>query len=274
MDSLFSTGYWSLLVLCQHFSITTRIHCFCWRRRVVSRVDSEERTIQFLKQSTGSVSKAVWPSSIRRHVATGKGRHRMMVLRRLLMLYKVPKIYLLYKFDKTRYLCKSLLARCSCTIHVVIIVLASDVVQMLCILYRRPTLLVVTDICTATILIVIHLVSNNMEKYQEYVFLFKNKFKVMGLKREKRCLIESRLVDCPQASLPPSTKGEDEEIEQESVVISFPGTPMPTTPLIRVMETINLSSTKIEHFSALQDLSVVKSAREGYDRHIDMSPQE
>lgn len=239
----------------------------------MSRVDSEERTIQFLKQSTGSVSKAVWPSSIRRHVATGKGRRRMAVLKRLLMLYKVPKIYLLYKFDKTRYFCKSLLAGCSCTIHVVIIVVASDIIQMLCILYSWPTLLVMTVICTATILIVIHLASNNMEKYHEYVFLLKNKFKVMGLRREKRRLIESRLADCPQASLPPSTKG-DEEIEQESVVISFPGAPMPTTPLIRVMETINLSSATIEHCSALQDLSVAKSAREGYDRHIDMSPQE
>lgn len=241
---------------------------------MVSRVDSEERTIQFLKQYTGGVSKAVWPSSIRRHLATSKGRRRMMLLKRFLMFYKTPKLYLLHKFDKARYLCKILLTGCSCTIHVIIIVIASDIIQMLCILYSWPTLFVMTVVCTATILIFLHLMPNNIEIYREYAFIFKNKFKVIGLRRQKRYLIESRLADCPQASTPPEVESEDEEIKQESVEISFPDTPMPTAPLIRVMETINLSPSEIEQCSAPQDLPVAKSTMEEHNQPIDVSPQE
>ncbi len=241
---------------------------------MVSGVDSEERTIQFLKQYTGGVSKAVWPSSIRRHLATSKGRRRMLLLKRFLMLYKMPKIYLLHKFDKARYLCKILLTGCACTIHVIIIVIASDIIQMLCILHSWPTLFVMSVVCTTTMLTVIHLMSNNMEKYHEYAFVFKNKFKAIGLRRQKRCLIESRLADCPQASNPPKEESADEEIKQDSVEIAFPDTPMPTTPLIRVMETINFSSSEIEQCSASQDQSGAKTTIEEHNQHIDVSPQE
>jgi hypothetical protein len=236
----------------------------------VSRVDSEERTVQFLKQYTGSVSKAVWPSSIRRYVATGKGRRRMMILKHLLMLYKMQRLCLRHKFDKTRCFCKGLLAGCSCSIHVIIIVIASDVVQMVCILYSWPILLMMTVVCAATMLIIVHLMSNGKQKYHEYGFLFKNKFKIIQLRREKRCLIESRLANAPQASISSSTEDEDEEIEQESVGSSFPDTPMPRTPLIRVMETIDLSSSKTEYLPDFKDMSVVKSTVEEHDQH----PQE
>jgi hypothetical protein len=240
----------------------------------VSRANLEERTIQFLKQHTGGVSKAVWPSSIRRYIATGKSRRRIMILKRLLPLHKLQKSYFIHSFDNAQSFCKGLLARCSCTIHVIIIVVASDIVQMLCVLYSWPILLVMTVVGTVMILIVMHLVSADMEKYHEYGFIFKKKFKAIGLRSEKRCLIESRIADSSQASLRPYVEDEDEEIEQPSVVMPFPDTPMPRTPLIRVMETINLSTTKMEPLPSLQDLSVAKSTIEEHDEHIGVSPQE
>lgn len=237
----------------------------------MSRVNIEERTMQFLKQHTGGVSKAVWPSSIRRYVATGKGRRRMLILKHLLLMHEIKAMHFIYILDKMRSFCKHLLARCSCTIHIIIIVIASDIVQMLCIFYSWPTLLILTVVCTITTLIMVHLMSSGIEKYREYGLLFTNKFKVLGLRREKRHLTESTLAACSQASILYTAH---EEIEQESLLLSFPDTPMPRTPLIRVMETINLSSSKIEQIPAFQDLSVRKSIIEEHRQHIDVSPQE
>jgi hypothetical protein len=197
-------------------------------------------------------------------------------LKRFLLFHRLRTPYFLSAFDKVRVFSKRLLATCSCTIHVIIIVVASDLVQMLCLLYSWPIMLMMTVICTTASLVVIHLASSNMQKEQKEQkcsFIFKNKFKVIRLRKEKRRLIESRLADSSLASIP-YTEDKDEEIEQESMLILFPDTPMPKTPLIRVLETINLSSTELGHSQALQDLSVVKSTREERDQHIGLSPQE
>jgi len=239
----------------------------------VSRVNIEQKTIQFLKQYTGSVSKAVWPSNIRRCVAIGKGRRRMMILKRFLLIHRLRTPYFLHTFDKIQVFCKRLLTTCSCTIHVIIVVVAGDIVQMLCMLYHWPILLVLTVICTTTTLIVIHLAASNMQKTHEYSYLSKNKFKVIGIRKEERRLIESKLADSPLASVL-YTGHEDEEFEHQSAIVSFPDTPMPKTPLIRVMETINLSSTEGEHFSALQDRPAAKPTREEHCQRVDIPPQE
>jgi hypothetical protein len=143
-------------------------------------------------------------------------------------------------------------------------------------LYNWPIMLIITVICTTASLVVMHLASSNMQKWQKNImcrFTLKNKFKTIRIRKEKRRLIKSRLADSPVASIP-YTEHKDEEIEQESVLILFPDTPMPKTPLIRVLETINLSSTELGHSQALQDLSVVKSTREERDQHIGLSPQD
>ena len=227
----------------------------CWRRWVVSRGDIEQKTDQFIKHYTG-VSKAVWPSSLHRYFALGKGRRRFMLLKRLLSLYRRHFDHL----NAMQVFSKRLFATCSCTVHVVVIVMASDIIEFLCMLYNWPIQLLLTMICTTTTLIVVCLASSNIQKKREYTYLFKNKFKMIGPKREERCLIESKLADSPLASI--SYIGdEDEEFGHQSVLISFPYTPMPTTPLVRVMETINLSSGSVERFPA-QDLSVAQPARE------------
>jgi len=140
-------------------------------------------------------------------------------------------------------------------------------------LYHWPILLVLTVICTTTTLIVIHLAASNMQKIHEYSYLSKNKFKVIGIRKEERRLIESKLADSPLASVL-YTGHEDEEFEHQSAIVSFPDTPMPKTPLIRVMETINLSSTEGEHFSALQDRPAAKPTREEHCQRVDIPPQE
>ena len=228
----------------------------CWRRWMVSRGDIEQKTDQFFKHYTG-VSKAVWPSSLHRYFALGKGRRRFMLLRRLLSLYRRHFDYL---FDAMQVFSKRLFAACSCTVHVVVVVVASDIIEFLCMLYHRPIQLLLTMICTTTTLIVVCLASSNVQKKREYTYLCKNKFKMIGPKREERCLIESKLAVSPVASTS-SIGHEDQEFGHQAVLISFPYTPMPATPLVRVMETINLSSSSVEHFPA-QNLSVTQPARE------------
>jgi len=110
--------------------------------------------------------------------------------------------------------------------------------------YNWPIQQLLAIICTTTTLVVVHLASSNMQRKREYSYLFKNKL-IIGLRREERRLIESRLADSALVST--SYIGyEDEEFEHQPVLIPFPDTPMPTTPLIRVMETINLSSSELE----------------------------
>jgi hypothetical protein len=228
----------------------------CWRRWVVSREDIEQKTAQFVKQYTG-VSKAVWPSNLRCYFALGKGRRRIMLLKRLLSLYRRHFGHL---FDAMQPFFKRLFTTCSCTVHVVVVVMASDIIEFLCMLYNWPIQLLLTMICTTTGLIVVCLVSSNIQRKRESTYLFKNKFTTIGSKREQRSLIESKLADSPLTSI--SSMGhEGEKFEHQSVLISFAYTPMPATPLVRVMETINLSSDNVEHFPT-QDLSVAQPARE------------
>ncbi len=239
----------------------------------MSRINIEQKTIEFLKQHAGSVSKAVWPSSVRRCVAIGKGRRRIMILKRFLLPHRLRTLYFLDIFNKMQLFCKRLLTTCSCTIHVIIIAATGDIVQILCVLYNRPILLVLTVICTTTTLLVIYLTPSNVQREHKDIYLFKNKFKVLSLRKEERHLIEARLAASPLASIL-YPEYEDEELEHQSALISFPDTPVPTAPLTRVMETINLSSTEVDHFLTLRDPSGAKPTREEHDRHIGMSPPE
>ena len=127
VDSLFYTKYWSLpgvMPALQYHGKDT-LFLLCWRRWMVSRGDIEQKTDQFFKHYTG-VSKAVWPSSLHRYFALGKGRRRFMLLRRLLSLYRRHFDYL---FDAMQVFSKRLFAACSCTVHVVVVVVASDIIE-------------------------------------------------------------------------------------------------------------------------------------------------
>lgn len=55
---------------------------------------------------------------------------------------------------------------------------------------------------------------------------------------------EQRIVQAEQPLVVPL----DEGLPQTAPVLEFPDTPMPSTPLVRVLETIDLSSSDIEHF--------------------------
>ena len=78
---------------------------------MVSRMNIEERTIQFLKQHSVGVSKAVWPASVRRYVATGKGRRRIIILKHFLTLYRLLKACLTQKIGNVTIFCKGLIGR-------------------------------------------------------------------------------------------------------------------------------------------------------------------
>ena len=239
----------------------------------MSRVDIEQKTIQFLKQYTGSVSKAVWPSSIRRCAARGKSQRRIIILKRFLLLHRLRTPNFLHTFNKIPVFCKHLMATGSCTIHIITVVVVGDIIEIVCMLDNWPILHFLAIICTTTTLIVIHLASSTIQRKHEYGYLFKNKFKVIGLRREERQLIEARLAASPLASLP-YTEHQDKEFEPRSVLISFPNTPMPKTPLIRVMETISLSSSNMAHFSTLQELSLAKPLAEERCQPSNIFPQE
>lgn len=55
------------------------------------------------------------------------------------------------------------------------------------------------------------------------------------------------------------------EVEvKQPVLLEFPATPMPATPLIRVLETIDLSTTNIEHFIDPQPSATVAAEEQPY----------
>ncbi len=237
---------------------------------MVNRMNIEQKTIQFLKQSTGSVSKAVWPSSVRRYVATGKGRRRMITLQHFLLLHRLPIPYLLSLFKNICIFRKPLQPIHSGINCVIITVIAGNIAQILCMLYDWPILFVLTVICTTTTLVGIYLVSNHVQNEYIYNCSFKNESKKLAAKTEEQGVMACRLADFPQT--PRSSPGYDPNYQP--VPISFPNTPIPDLSLVRVMETIDLSSTNVEHFIAFQHLAGTKPAREEHGWHIDIASQE
>lgn len=177
----------------------------------MKRMSGNSRKCKAQRQYRSSVSRAVWPSNIQHRIATSKAaqRRRLIVMKGWWWISAWPS-----------QITTKLLRWYTCIV--------TPVRQQL-----------------TTVLITSGLMLAMYELYQWYVWspvviicilVCATLFLLLSEKQHMPTL--------PQTTLPP----QKEESPQQITQFEFPETPVPSTPLIRVMETIDLSSSEVEHF--------------------------
>lgn len=175
---------------------------------------SKFQILRQYRHYASSVSKAIWPQSIRRCIATSKAAQG----RRLMMMKGFWKARTQRNRVTTRlclyYTCRT----APMPQRIIIILLAAASIPALYIFYQWPTLALFIGIWLMMSLLVCRL-------------LFRRKY-------HTSTTITPRAIGGSSAP----------EKSQQQSLFNFPETPVPSTPLIRVLETIDLSSTDVEHF--------------------------
>ena len=125
----------------------------------------------------------------------------------------------------------------------VAVLLAGSLVLALYILYQLSTLLILFALCVMTSILTIRLV-----------------------------LSEDQSQAPLQEAQQPRDTDKPEILRQSPILLNFPETPMPAAPLIRVLETIDLSSSHIEHFinPPLNEQSSPETVPEDHEHHMDI----
>jgi hypothetical protein len=194
--------------------------------------------------SSGGVSHAFWPLEVRHCLATGKHaqRRRLIILKEINWLRRnrpqqnnqkrtlrgAFRIYLLYSALGISFLMTGVL--------LALFMLRPWAVTMLLVLFWLATIALTVRlwyVCLQMTLVARHASTHKAEHSTKLAT------KHVAAKREILQQFPTIAKTRPiVASLPP-------------VPVTrplFPATPMPSTPLVRVLETIDLSSTNIEHF--------------------------
>lgn len=250
-------------MLDRHFSIAIGDICLFYKLGVdvVSRVSRKKKSLasrgnrqqKFLQTPEslqefsvypGGVSHAFWPLEVRRCLATGKHaqRRRLIILKEVSWLRKnrqpqnaqrrtlraAFRIYLLYSALGISFL-------------------MTGVLLALFMLRPWPVTMLLVLFWLATIALTIRLwyVCLQMTLVAKHAMTYKTKHSTkpaaerVGVKHETQqnfpTIAKTRPVVAPLPPVPLTRP-------------LFPATPMPSTPLVRVLETIDLSSTDIEHF--------------------------
>ncbi len=196
----------------------------------VKRITGDRRKLQAISK----VSRAVWPESIQWTLATSKtAQWRRLVILRFVRRSQRQTFRLLSQ--KRKGLCPQRSQRPHPPIalrlrtHKGIMVCGFIIAALLviCLVQRWYALLILSALCISTNIIVLYLLCN-----------------------EQHTLPPSLPRRSPVAwpRIPGTTL-----TGRTLPSLSFPETPMPATPLIRVLETIDLSSTSVEHFLDLSD---------------------
>lgn len=178
-------------------------------------VVSDSRIPQLFRPYAGRVSRACWPRQVRRCVATG----RMAQRRRLLIMrgYRWPACNAI---TATRIVWRLSLIRVFYMLSL-LLVLALFVESILLLVYvMRPwaLLLLLTMTWAVALALAMRLLQNET--------------------------VRSPLSYKPRITLSLEPKRQP----LQPVEPQFPRTPMPATPLVRVLETIDLSTSPVEHF--------------------------
>lgn len=202
----------------------------------------ERKTICLLRTQSSSVSKALWPVSLQKRVLTNRSSQR----RRQLIMHGFGWLMpssLLAMLPPPRLLDIGIHLLRLRTIHITLALVAGCFVQFMCMFYNWSILLVLTAMCTTTTLIVIHLISAPLSATTTKASVDRQipppappattlPVSAPSLLMQLEHSIPTSL---PSSSLP-------------STLSAFPETPMPEAPLVRVLETIDLSSSDVRHF--------------------------
>jgi hypothetical protein len=219
----------------------------------------KKKTLQLLQQQACSVSRALWPADVRHCLSTGKAAQsrRLLIMNGIYLAtiqVKRPRrcAYCQHTIEYVRYVkivhhvysARSVPYRQAFYLSLAFALLAGGVSLALVYHWSLALLLVVVWLATAFVTsqllasdmhflrrmgvilgLLVHAVSLRVAMQGRAILSFLHRRR--RLKPARRPLIKGSRVFMP---------------------MQFPETPMPATPLIRVLETIDLSSTSVEHF--------------------------
>ncbi len=232
----------------------------------MNRVSQERKPIQVLLRNTDSVSNATWPTAVQRSVNTGwKSQWRRRLLMKSGWLWKgntSGRVHTPYT-PRTPYLSHtftvSLSSERSTSVsrrhtqirRCLLAISTACLVFILCTIYTWPMLALISAIMAALIM---------------YLFLSRN-----PLPSVQQTSVSSKVAQRQQQRKQKGRKGATQKVQQKALpsptpASTFPATPMPATPLIRILETIDLSSTNVEHFLKTSDQKRIQDQQMGQER--------
>lgn len=173
------------------------------------RIISSSKRKRQLTGRPSSISRAAWPTNLQHLVATDRAAQR----RRIIIMQAWRWTRNNYAFSRLRSWCSSVLLSMRQQVGAALV--TGGIILALYMLYLWSVWLLLAVIVAVTCITTFRLLFD-----------------------------EPRIVHTEL----PLVVSLDEELPQTVPSLEFPDTPMPSTPLIRVLETIDLSSSDIEHF--------------------------
>ncbi len=204
------------------------------RKRIDGRESentSESRKLATFRLHASAVSRALWPASVRRCVETGRAAQR----RRLIRMKRLRWSELVEGAPPERECARRIYAL---SLLVIATLAGGGVILITCLLHPWTVLLILAALWLLTAAMAERLLSHEVRSMQAF-----------------------------RRSQPPPV-----EVQQtgRSEAPTFPLTPVPATPLIRVLETIDLSSANVEHFiNASPPDKASPDASSGHMRRVD-----
>jgi hypothetical protein len=184
---------------------------------VVSRVSRDSRKFQVIRPRASGVSRALWPRRTRRCIATGRASQR----RRLLIMKGIGSARFSLRARTRRY------HRTFIAILAAASLLGGGLFLVIFVLRPWSTLLFLCTMWTLATILTIWLLFHGVRDT------------VTHWETHKRPSLS------PEHKPPHALPAHDS-----------PATPMPAAPLVRVLETVDLSSTDVEHFVDAPDSQV------------------
>lgn len=175
-------------------------------------MSGDSRKLQILRQHVSSVSRAAWPAHMQRCIATSRAAQQ----RRSLMIKKSGSKRYLRMLHVASFYTQYKPILFILHSYLIVALLTGSLVLGVYILYQWSALLILLALCILTCVVTIQL------------------------------LLDDRSTRTTSSGTSSSLRTEFPR--QAAMPLDFPQTPMPATPLIRVLETIDLSTSNVEHF--------------------------
>jgi len=218
----------------------------------------KQKTLQLLQQQACSVSRALWPAEVRHCISTGKAAQsrRLLIMNGIYLAtiqVKRPRRcahcqraieYVQYvKIVHHVYPAHSVLYKQAFYLSLAFALLAAGVSLTLVYHWSQALLLVVVWLATA--FVTSQLLASDMRLLRRVCATLRHLVHAVSLRVviQGQAIISFLHCRTLKQTKRPLIKG-----SRVFMSMQFPETPMPATPLIRVLETIDLSSTSVEHF--------------------------
>jgi len=219
----------------------------------------KKKTFQLLQQQACGVSRALWPVEVRHCISTGKAAQsrRLLIMNGIYLAtiqVKRPRrcAYCQHAIEYVKYVkivhhvypAHSIPYKQAFSLSLIFALLAGGV--SLAFVYHWSLALLLVVVWLATAFVTSQLLASDMRLLRRVCVLLGHLVRAMSL----RMAIQGRAIISflHRRTLKKTTRRPLIKGSRVFMPMQFPETPMPATPLIRVLETIDLSSTSVEHF--------------------------